>query len=131
MRTRFIASREAHAAEGYKKAITHAAAHDTTVTRCYSGKPMRVIRNAYVDDWARRPEEIRRFPEQMALAAREGALTLVGTDVSRSIDVDRACMPCGQGAGGIQDVPSCAEIVARICEDAERTIARLAAGVGR
>lgn len=62
MGTRFIASHEARAGERYKKRISEVGSDDTVVTRCYSGKPMRVIRNAYVDDWEDRPDEIARSP---------------------------------------------------------------------
>jgi enoyl-[acyl-carrier protein] reductase II len=124
MGTRFIASHEARAAEGYKKQITLARDEDTVVTRCYSGKPMRVLRNTYVESWERRPGEIRKFPEQMALSARENVLALLrGPD--SEVDATRDCMPAGQGAGSIRDVLSCREIVERTMAEAERVIGRL------
>src|SRR5215831_11062570 len=43
--TRFIASHEAHAASGFKRRLVDAGSADTVVTRCYSGKPMRVLSN--------------------------------------------------------------------------------------
>ena len=46
-------------------------------------------------------------------------------------DPERACMPCGQGAGGIRDIRSCAEIVDSVMAEAEETIARLGALGGR
>jgi enoyl-[acyl-carrier protein] reductase II len=124
MGTRFIASHEARANEGYKKRITEISSADTAITRSYSGKPMRVVRNAWVDDWARRPDDVKRFPEQMMHSAREGVL-LFATGESDTFDTDRACMPCGQGAGAIDDVPSCAEIIDRVMRDAQETIERL------
>jgi enoyl-[acyl-carrier protein] reductase II len=126
MGTRFIASQEARANEGYKKRITEISSADTAITRSYSGKPMRVVRNAWVEDWERRPDEILRFPEQMSLAAREGVL-LFATAEADGFESDRACMPCGQGAGGITDIPTCAEIIDRVMRDARATIARLSA----
>lgn len=125
MGTRFIASREARAPETYKKSITRIGGHETAVTRSYSGKPMRVIRNRWVDEWEGRSDEIQRFPAQMAVAAEAGALTLVGTDPDEEVDADRVCMPCGQGAGGISDVPSAGEIVAQVVDEAQEIIARL------
>ncbi len=124
MGTRFIASHEARAAEPYKKRITEIEAPDTVVTRCYSGKTMRVIRNAYVDEWEQHPEDIQPFPDQMIASATEGVL---GAVMSRVDDVDthRACMPCGQGAGGIRDISSCAEIIDRVMREARETIHRL------
>jgi enoyl-[acyl-carrier protein] reductase II len=125
MGTRFIASHEARAHPYYKKRITEVSGADTAITRSYSGKPMRVIRNAWVDEWARRPDDIRRFPEQMAFSAREGVL-LLGMPDAEEFDPERACMPCGQGAGAIRDVPSCAEIVERVMREARETVEGLA-----
>jgi enoyl-[acyl-carrier protein] reductase II len=124
MGTRFIASHEARAAEGYKKQITLARDEDTVVSRCYSGKPMRVLRNAYVESWERRPQDIKKFPEQMALSARENVLALLRGPGSE-VDASRDCMPCGQGAGAIHEVLSCREIIARTLAQAESVIGRL------
>jgi enoyl-[acyl-carrier protein] reductase II len=123
MGTRFIASHEARAGEGYKKRIAEISSADTTVSRCYSGKPMRVIRNAYVDDWENRPDEISPFPAQMTYSIREGVLNMASDD----LDPDRACLPCGQGAGAIHEISSCQEIVDRVMREARQTIDRLAA----
>jgi enoyl-[acyl-carrier protein] reductase II len=126
MGTRFIASHEARAAEVYKKRITEIREEDTVVTRSYSGKPMRVIRNRYVDEMERHPERIRPFPEQFGMSARAGVFTaMAGPEVQA--DPERACMPCGQGAGAIHDIRSCAEIVDSVMSEAAETIARLGA----
>jgi len=123
MGTRFIASREARAAESFKKRIAEARAEDTAITRCYSGKPMRVLRNAYVTEWEEHPEGIRPFPEQMRISAENGVL---GMALGAShLDPERACMPTGQGCGGIRDIPSCSEIVERVMQEARETVARL------
>ena len=123
MGTRFIASHEARAAERYKKRITEIREEDTVVSRCYSGKPMRVIRNAYVDDWERRPAEILPFPAQMAVSRQNDVLAaLRGPEAG--LDAERDCMPCGQGAGAIREILSCREIV-------ERTVAEARAAIGR
>ena len=122
MGTRFIASHEARAHEAYKKRITEIDASDTRVTKSYSGKPMRVIRNAWTDDWERRPQDIKPFPEQMRISARE--MLLLGGP-GDELDPARACMPCGQGAGAIRDIPSCQEIIDRVMREARETIARL------
>jgi enoyl-[acyl-carrier protein] reductase II len=123
MGTRFIASHEARAAERYKKRITEIRDEDTVVSRCYSGKPMRVIRNAYVDDWERRPAEILPFPAQMGVSRQNDVLAaLRGPETP--LDAERDCMPCGQGAGAIHEILSCREIV-------ERTVAEARAVIGR
>jgi enoyl-[acyl-carrier protein] reductase II len=129
MGTRFIASHEAHAAERYKKRITEIREEDTVVSRCYSGKPMRVIRNAYVDDWERRAADILPFPAQMAVSRSNDVLAaLRGPDVE--MNPERDCMPCGQGAGAIREILSCREIVERTVAEAREVIGRISALLG-
>lgn len=123
--TRFIASHEARAAEGYKKRITEIRDEDTSITRGYSGKPMRVVRNRYVDEIEAHPEQILPFPDQMTASMQDGLLAPLG-GADREIDPDVACMPCGQGAGAIREILSCAEIVDEVMREAERTIERMA-----
>ena len=121
MGTRFIASHEAQAAENYKKRITEIGSADTIVTRCYSGKPMRVIRNPYVEDWERRGEQIEPFPQQLINSNEAGLLGSLKGDTS-DFDPTRTCMPAGQGSGGVRDIASCAEIIQRVVAEARETI---------
>lgn len=121
MGTRFIASHEARAAEAYKKRVTEAAADETVITRSYSGKPMRVMHNAWVDDWEARPEDIDPFPDQMRHSEANGVLALIeGPDAV--VDPDRACLPAGQGVGSIGDIRSCREIVSQVVAEARQVI---------
>jgi enoyl-[acyl-carrier protein] reductase II len=124
MGTRFIASAEARAAMRYKERIVAADGAGTVVTRCYSGKPMRVLANPYVEEWERRPHEIRPFPEQMLLSGRAGVM---GMAADETVDPERTCMPAGQGVGGIHEVLPVAEIVDRVLREARETIGRVAA----
>jgi enoyl-[acyl-carrier protein] reductase II len=126
MGTRFIASQEAHAAEKYKKRITEIREDQTIVTRCYSGKTMRVIQNPYVEDWERRPEEIKPFPYQALASLEDGAFKIIQPELTQDVDPDRDCIPCGQGAGAIRDIPTCAEIIERVMREARETIQELA-----
>jgi enoyl-[acyl-carrier protein] reductase II len=120
--TRFIASEEAHAAKEFKERILQAGGADTRITRGYSGKPMRVISNAYVEGCERHPEKILPFPQQMAASMQSG---LLGYAAGEPVDLDRTCMPSGQGIGGIREILPAAEIVRRVVAEAEETIARL------
>ncbi len=122
MGTRFIASEEARASAEYKNQIVESGGADTAITRCYSGKPMRVIANPYVEDWARRPDEILPFPQQMIASSQDG---LLGFAFNNSTDVERTCMPAGQGIGGIRSVLPVADIIRNTMREAEETIARL------
>jgi enoyl-[acyl-carrier protein] reductase II len=124
MGTRFVASHEARAAQDYKKRIAEIREEDTVVTRCYSGKPMRVIRNRYVEEYETRPEEIQPFPTQLGVSIKAGVFSAVFPD-SGEVDVSRSAMPCGQGAGAITDELSCASIVDQVMREAAETIERL------
>jgi enoyl-[acyl-carrier protein] reductase II len=120
--TRFIASEEARAARAFKERIVEGGGADTLVTRCYSGKPMRVITNPYAEDFERHPERIHAFPQQMAVSAQAGVL---GYAKDATTDRQRTCMPAGQGIGGIHEILPVAEIMSRMLEEARANIVRL------
>lgn len=124
MGTRFIASTEAHAGAPYQDAVVAAADEDTVRTRCYSGKPMRVRKNAYVDDWESRPGDIQPFPMQAMVSIRNGAMGGIGGQVD-GLDPEKSCFAMGQSAGGVRDVLPAGEIVRRIMAEAEAAIGRL------
>ena len=55
MGTRFIATHEARAVPGFKDRILGAREDQTTISRAYSGKTMRVIAGSYTDEWEKDP----------------------------------------------------------------------------
>jgi enoyl-[acyl-carrier protein] reductase II len=122
MGTRFIATEEARAARQFKQKILAARGADTIVTRCYSGKPMRVITNLYVEEQERHPEQIKRFPEQMMRSAMGGVLNYVD---DAATDPERTAMPAGQGIGAIADILPAGEVVRRIMQQARETVGGL------
>jgi enoyl-[acyl-carrier protein] reductase II len=124
--TRFIASAEAHAAPMYHDMILAATDEDTVRTRCYSGKPMRVHKNAYVDDWESRPEEIQPFPMQAMTSLRNNAMGGIGGQVE-GLDPDKSAFAMGQSAGGVRDVLPADELVRRIMAEAHESVSRLSA----
>jgi enoyl-[acyl-carrier protein] reductase II len=126
MGTRFIASTEAHAGDLYRQTIVEAADEDTIRTRCYSGKPMRVRKNPYVDDWEGRPQDIQPFPMQAAVSSRAGVMGGIGGQIE-GLDADSSCFAMGQSAGGVREVLPAARIVADLLAEAEASIDRLAA----
>jgi enoyl-[acyl-carrier protein] reductase II len=125
MGTRFIASTEAHAGDLYRQAVVEAADEDTIRTRCYSGKPMRVRKNPYVDDWESRPADIQPFPQQAMISVQAGALGGIGGQIE-GLDNDKSCFAMGQSAGGIREVLPAGEIVRRLMSEAEGAIERVA-----
>jgi enoyl-[acyl-carrier protein] reductase II len=122
MGTRFIASTEARAASQFKQRILASTGAETIVTRCYSGKPMRVIGNAYVDEQERHPEAMKRFPEQLINSAMAGVMNYVD---DAATDPEKTCMPAGQGIGAISDILPAGEIVARLVREAREIVGRL------
>lgn len=128
MGTRFIASEEANSAPMYRQTIVDAKDTDTTRTRCYSGKPMRVRTNPYVQDWETRPDDIKPFPMQAMLSRERDVLSGIAgvTDPSR-LDEEKSCFAMGQSAGGVKDVLPVKAIVERILEEASAAADRVQA----
>jgi enoyl-[acyl-carrier protein] reductase II len=125
MGTRFIASTEAHAGALYHETILEASDEATVRTRCYSGKPMRVKKNLWVEDWESRPQDIQPFPMQAGISSRAGVMGGIGGQLE-GLDPDKSCFAMGQSAGGVHDVLPAGEIVARIMAEAEAAIDRVA-----
>jgi enoyl-[acyl-carrier protein] reductase II len=124
MGTRFIATPEAHAGALYRDVILEAKDEDTIRTRCYSGKPMRVLKNAYVDDWESRPGDIQPFPMQAMLSVNNGAIGGIGGQ-TEGLARDKSCFAMGQSAGGVKDIVPAGALVKRIMAEAEAALARL------
>jgi enoyl-[acyl-carrier protein] reductase II len=109
----------------YRETILEASDESTVRTRCYSGKPMRVKKNLWVEDWESRPQDIQPFPMQAGISSRAGVMGGIGGQLE-GLDPDKSCFAMGQSAGGVHDVLPAGEIVARIMAEAEASIDRLA-----
>jgi enoyl-[acyl-carrier protein] reductase II len=128
--TRFIATPEAQSVIGFKEALVRTAEDGTVVSRAYSGKTMRVIRNAYTDEWEAKPEQLAGFPMQAVQSVTEGVFHLGGDEHTEGVDPARECYPAGQAVGGIQEVIPAGDLVRRIVTEAEATLARTGALLG-
>src|SRR5580698_8462333 len=62
--TRFIATPEARSVAGYKDALIQTKEDGTTISRAFSGKTMRVVRNQYTTFFDEHPSELSPFPAQ-------------------------------------------------------------------
>lgn len=125
MGTRFIASAEAHAGAMYKQVIVDADDEDTTISRSYSGKTMRVHKNEWVKDWESRPQDIQKFPMQAIMSTQAGVMGGIGGQLE-GLDIDRSCFAMGQGSGAIHDVKPAAEIIRDIMAEAEAVLDHIA-----
>jgi enoyl-[acyl-carrier protein] reductase II len=122
--TRFIATPEARAVRGYKEALLATAEDGTVVSRSYTGKTCRVVRNEWTNYYDAHPEELQSFPAQAIHSMKAGANHLGAAD-GTEVDEHREFMPCGQGVGAIDSLIPAAELVSAMVAEAERTIDRL------
>jgi enoyl-[acyl-carrier protein] reductase II len=123
--TRFIATPEARAVAGYKETLLRTGEDGTVVTRAYTGKTCRVVRNRYTQHFDDHPEELQPFPAQVFRSAADGANHLGGDESTEGVDPEREFFPAGQGVGAIGDLVPAGELVRRFVEEAEAVIDRL------
>ncbi len=123
MGTRFIASTEAHAGQPYKDAIVAMSEADTVVSRGFTGKTLRAIRNKTTDEWA--TKQAQPFPMQVMDSVQHNRLGPISGLLE--VDPDTQCLAAGQGGGGIHEILSCAEIVSRTLAEARATLGRIGA----
>src|SRR3954453_2193554 len=128
--TRFIATPEARTVAGYKEALLRTAEDGTVISRGFTGKTLRAVRNDWTQYIEEHPEELAKFPEQMARAVQANALHL-GGDESSNVDPDKECYPAGQGVGAMHELIPAGELVRRIVDEAEHALARAATTVVR
>ncbi len=126
MGTRFIATPEARTVRGYKDALLRAREDDTVISKGYSGKPMRVVRNEWTNQVESDPSVLKPFPEMMLHSLQHGVLHL-GGDENTEVDINRECYPAGQLVGAIDELTPAGDLVRSVVAEAERTLDRLSA----
>jgi enoyl-[acyl-carrier protein] reductase II len=123
--TRFIATPEARAVPGYKERLIASREDGTVVSRAYSGKTMRVLRNSYTDFFEQNPTELQPFPAQLGRSLGDNAFHLGAGPDTEGIDPDKEGFPAGQGTGAIDELIPAADLVHKIVAEAEAAIARI------
>lgn len=131
MGTRFIATPEARGVVGYKEAVLAAKEDGTVISRAFSGKPMRVLRNATTEHFEAHPDELRPFPEQLGISMNGGTFHLGGDERTPGVDPHKEGYPTGQGVGTIDSLEPAGALVHRIVAEAEQTLAGLSRLAGR
>ncbi|KPD01306.1 Nitronate monooxygenase [Geobacillus sp. BCO2] len=116
MGTRFIATKECvHAHPAYKEMILNATENDTVIIKRSLGAPGRVLANA----WAEKILEIERQG-----GTYDDLKEYISGEANRRFiyegKVDEGFAWAGQAIGLIHDVPSVAELFARMIEEAEQ-----------
>src|SRR5580658_5409237 len=121
--TRFIATPEARALPGFRERILEAHEDDTIISRAYSGKTMRVIKNDTTERYELDPTLLKKFPDQLAVSIGEGTFHLGGDETTLGVDPRREGYPAGQAVGAIEELVPAGELVTRIVEQAESILA--------
>jgi enoyl-[acyl-carrier protein] reductase II len=122
MGTRFIATPEARAIPGYRESILETREDGTVVSRAFSGKTMRVLRNDTTDRYDADPTLLKKFPDQLAVAFNDGTFHLGGDEHTLGIDPRREGYPAGQAVGAITSIVPAGDIVRSIVDEAQRVI---------
>ncbi|MBI5117777.1 nitronate monooxygenase [Candidatus Poribacteria bacterium] len=122
--TRFVASKEAFAHMNYKNKIVEIDDEATVRSRCFTGKPCRVIKNATTAAWESREAEIEPFPLQLMKISEElGDNAFELARLHGKIDLGSCA--AGQSSALIHDVKSVADIVDDIMNEAEEILRKL------
>jgi enoyl-[acyl-carrier protein] reductase II len=123
MGTRFIASTEAHAGLAYKDAIVGMSESDTTISRGFTGKTLRALKNRTTEKYEKEPAKP--FPMQAMESAQLNRLGPIAGVVD-DLDPETMCFAVGQGGGGVSEVLPSAEIIRQTLAEAEATLKRIA-----
>ena len=124
--TRFIATPEARAVPGFKEGIIESREDGTVISRAYTGKTMRVLRNEKTDLYEATPSLLKPFPDQLGVSLSDGTFHLGGHASTPGIDPDREGYPAGQAVGAISTLIPAGDIVRSMVAEAEQIIAALA-----
>jgi enoyl-[acyl-carrier protein] reductase II len=125
--TRFIATPEARAVTGYKDTLLRLPEDGTVVSRAYTGKTCRVVRNGYTQWFEEHPDELQPFPKQLGRSWSDGANHLGGDPGTDGVDPEREFFPAGQGVGAIDELVPAGELVRRIVAEADEALGRMTA----
>jgi NAD(P)H-dependent flavin oxidoreductase YrpB (nitropropane dioxygenase family) len=134
--TRMAATREGDIAPGYKDRLVEAQGDDTVLTSLFGRdtldfNPMRVLRNAIVDEYFGREDEAADDPQAQPVI---GSMPLGGMDMplhrfsnmvpmsGATGDVDQMPLLAGQGVGLIHDLPSAGEVIETMMVDAAQRL---------
>jgi len=122
--TRFIATPEARAVNGYKDMLLATSEDGTTISRAYTGKTCRVVANEWTRHYEKNPADLKPFPQQ-AIASMQAGVNHLGYPTGTEVDAAREFYPAGQGVGAINELVPAAELVRSIVHEAETVLSRI------
>lgn len=125
--TRFIATHEARALPGFREGILATREDGTIISKAFSGKTMRVLKNDTTAQYEADPSLLQPFPQQLMSSLQNGTFHLGGDEHTVGVDPAREGYPAGQAVGAINSIESASEVVSRMMREAAETLSRLAA----
>ncbi len=117
--TRFMVARESGTFQAYQQRMFVAKETDTVITRSFSGRPARAIRNRFTEEYRKSGSRPLAWPLQ-ALAADD----IYGA-AQENNKVEYYPLLAGQGLRLLKKDQGAAEIIKEIVQDANNTISRL------
>ncbi|WP_309066232.1 NAD(P)H-dependent flavin oxidoreductase [Microbacterium sp.] len=118
--TRFIASPEAFGHEAFKQRVVQGESRELTLTRAYTGKPLRAFRNRWTSQWEESATQPAAFPGQYAVAGMR-----VETGYQDG-DLEWGMMPAGQGISSVYELTPAGDIVRGMAAQADEILSSLA-----
>jgi enoyl-[acyl-carrier protein] reductase II len=122
--TALLATPEARTAQTHKAAVVGMVDDDTVVSRTYTGKPSRVIRNRYTEAWKGHEHEVLPMPAQWEMVA---PLVL---PAKQQGSMEIANWPTGQGAVLIRAERAAGDVVRAMAAGAEARLSGAPARAG-
>jgi nitronate monooxygenase len=123
MGTRFLLARESGAHPAYRKRLLAATEEDTVVTRVFTGRPARGLRNRFVDEYLGTGSEPLAWPLQRAAAGD------IYRASQKADNGDYSPLLAGQGLRTLkEDARGAGEIVEGLVEEAVGVLSRLSGG---
>lgn len=117
--TRFIATVESSTPENHKRKLVESRENGTVVSRTYTGKPSRILRNEFTERWKGHEHEVLPMPWQRMWVDK------LVTPARAAGMVEIANFPTGQVASRIADVPSAADLMTTLIGETEQALGRV------
>jgi NAD(P)H-dependent flavin oxidoreductase YrpB (nitropropane dioxygenase family) len=120
----WLTTAESNAGPATLAAYLEASSSDTVRSRCYTGKPARMLRNAWTEAWTD-PDG----PGPLGMPLQNILTSEANARIARSGRKDLAFAPVGQIVGTMNKVQPVRDVMYRLVEEYIETVERLDAGV--
>jgi len=120
----WLTTAESDSSPAVLKSYLDATSADTVRSRCYTGKPARMVRNAWTDAW-----DPANGPGALGMPLQNILTSEANARIARSGRADLAFAPVGQIVGRMNEVRSVRDVMFQLVEEYIETVERLDAGV--